>query len=264
MKALSLIFVVFLSGCTTFPKMEFKDQKGCFLLFNMKTQKLLTESGTTCREQFVASSTFKVPLSVMAFDSGVLKNTEDKYKWNGVKGKVDAWNQDHNARTWMQHSVVWYSKALTPKIGEEKIKKYLVDFKYGNQDISGGLQEAWLHSPSSQDASLRISPYEQLEFMKALWSNKLPVSPDAMSITREIMFLETSPNGFKLSGKTGSNRYKSENVQLGWFIAHLSREGEEYIAVVNFSDLKPVSVGGFGGPRAREMMTDYLKREKLW
>ncbi len=264
MKALTLILMVFLSGCTTFSKMEFKDQKGCFLLFNMKTQRLLTESGTTCREQFVASSTFKVPLSLMAFDSGVLKNTEDKVKWDGVKGKVEGWNQDHNARSWMQHSVVWYSKLLTPKIGEEKIKKYLAGFKYGNQDMSGGLQDAWLVSPAKEGPSLKISPYEQLEFMNALWSNKLPVSEAALKTTQEIMFIQSTPKGYKLSGKTGSNTYATENIQLGWFIAHLSRDGEEYIAVTNFSDLKPVTETGFGGPRARAMTIEYLKREKLW
>lgn len=50
----------------------------------------------------------------------------------------------------MQFSVVWVSQEITQKIGLNKIKNYLKDFDYGNQDFSGdkernnGLTEAWL------------------------------------------------------------------------------------------------------------------------
>ncbi len=256
--------IIFLSACSTLSDKDFPGQKGCFLLYNMKTHKVMTESGTTCRERVVACSTFKVPLSLMAFDSGVLKTADEKYKWDGEKRKLEVWNQDHNARTWMQNSVVWFSQELTPKIGAEKIKKYLKDFKYGNEDLEGGLQNAWLHSPSTPDRSLKISPYEQMEFMKALWSNQLPVSANALAVTKEIMFLQTTPSGFRFSGKTGSNSYASSEVQLGWFIAHLSRGEEEYVAVVNFSDLKPSTEGTFGGPRAKAKAIEFLKAQKLW
>ncbi len=264
MKCLLLGMIAILSGCTTLPKDVFHDQKGCFLLFNMKTQQVIKESGSTCRERFVASSTFKVPLSLMAFDSGVLKTPEDIYKWNGVKHKIESWNADQNARMWMKHSVVWFSKELTPKIGKEKIEKYLKDFHYGNEDMSGGLQDAWLHSPSKDIPSLTISPYEQMQFMNALWSNKLPVSQKASDITKEIMFLEKTPSGFKFSGKTGSNSYATHDIQLGWFIAHLSRGEEQYVAVMNFSDLKPSTENNYGGPRARVKMVEMLKKLKLW
>ena len=265
MKSLLLsLLIVFLSGCSTFPKDAFPGQKGCYLLFNMKTQEIVKETGTTCRERFVASSTFKVPLAIMAFDSGVLKSPEETYKWNGVKHEIGGWNSDQNARTWMKQSVVWFSQELTPKIGEERIQKYLKDFRYGNQDLKGGLKHAWLHSPSKTEPSLKISPYEQMEFMNALWSNKLPVSPRALEITKELIFIETTPGGFRFSGKTGSNSYATKDVQLGWFIAHVSKGEEEYIAVMNFSDLRPSAEKNYGGPRARAKMIALLKHQKLW
>jgi beta-lactamase class D len=183
----------------------FAGQKGCFLLYNMKTKKFEKVIGEkTCRERFVACSTFKVPLSVMAFDSGILKDENQI----GKKAYLEAHNQDHNAKTWMRDSVVWFSQRLT-------------------------------------------------------------------RITREMTYLETSPKGFKLSGKTGSNYYdKNYNEEkrrgLGWFVSHLQNGQQEYIAVANLSDMTPTEAGSnekftsFGGQRAKRIVKTVLSELGLW
>lgn len=259
--------LLILSSCAGVEKKSdfFAGKKGCFLLYNVTTGKYEKEVGTTCKEQIVACSTFKVPLAVMAFDSGILKDENVVLKWDGVQRiKVTEWNKDHHAQSWMSNSVVWFSQRLTPELGEKRFKKYLKDFNYGNQDISHGITDSWLVSPSSPEASLRISPYQQVDFMKALWKGSLPVSKRAMELTRKITFREITPAGFILSGKTGSNSYDEKGeIQLGWFVSHLKRGHEEFIAVVQFSDLRPQE-GTFGGPRAKEMLKDFLIRENLW
>jgi beta-lactamase class D len=56
-----------------------------------------------------------------------------------------------------------------------------------------------------------------------------------MKITKDITYLETSPKGFRLSGKTGSNAYDSNaKIRIGWFVAHIDNGSKEYIAVTNF------------------------------
>ncbi len=226
---------------------------------------MLREEGSTCHEQFVACSTFKVPLALMAFDSGLLKDEHEVFKWDGEKRFLEIWNTDHNAATWMKDSVIWFSQRLTPKLGEAKVIEYLQKFSYGNKDISGGLTNAWLKGPFLKEPSLKISPYEQLEFLKALWKETLPVSPKAIALTKKIMFLETSPKGAKLSGKTGSNYYdEARMIRLGWFIAHIQKGEEEYLAVVNFSDSAPSQAKEFGGFSARKLLTDRLIAEDIW
>lgn len=89
-------------------------------------------------------------------------------------------------------------------VGYEKINHYLKAFHYGNEDFSGdpgknnGLERAWLGS------SLKISADQQVRFLTLLISNKLPVSQNAMISTKNNMYLETTPNGWRLYGKTGS------------------------------------------------------------
>ncbi len=251
-------------------KNYFPQMKGCFLLYNVKKKtfdKVIGEEN--CREHWVACSTFKVPLAVMAFDSGVLKDENETLKWDGKKGSLESHNHDQNAKTWIKDSVVWFSQRLTPQLGKQKIEKYLHDFHYGNEDFSGGLKDAWLVSPGDKGPALKISAYEQVDFMKNLWADRLPVSKRAMQITRDISFLEVSPHGFKLSGKTGSNYYnqdthKEKRVGFGWFISHLEKEDQEYIAVANFRDLAPVDAKKYGGLRAKQIVKDILLDEGLW
>jgi len=194
-----------------------------------------------------------------------LKDENVVLKWDGKKDTRDVANQDHNAKTWMSDSIVWFSQRITQKLGKKKFQNYLNTFDYGNKDLSAGITEAWLVSPSDKRPALKISAYEQVEFMKKLWTDQLPASPRAMQLTRDITYIETSPNGFKLNGKTGSNFHdKQKKVHLGWFISHIKKADQEYIAVANFSDLNPVENKGYGGLRVREITKKILFDSGLW
>lgn len=243
----------------------FENMDGCFLLYNMNTRTFDAVIGEQrCRNQYPPASTFKVPLAVMAFDAKILKDENQILKWDGKKSERVENNMDHNAQTWMRDSVVWFSQRLTPQIGKKKFQKYLKRFDYGNQDLSAGITEAWLVSPASTGPALKISAYEQVVFMKKLWLNQLPATERAMQLTRDITYLEISPNGYHLNGKTGSNFYDSEHkVHFGWFVGHIVKDGQAYIAVTNFSDLAPVE-SGYGGLRAKEITKRILTDKGLW
>jgi beta-lactamase class D len=248
------------------PAELFAGKDGCILLMDAKSGTFIKAwNEGRCRERFPACSTFKVPLALMAFDTDVLKDEKQVLKWDGEKRMLAAWDRDHNAATWMQESVVWFSQRLTPKLREARVKKYLRDFRYGNEDLSGGLTDAWLHAPDSDKAALRISAYEQAEFMKGLWTDRLKITPAAAALTKKITFFETSPQGYQLSGKTGSNFYGvDKKKRLGWFIGHLQKGAEEYIIVTNFSDTEIPAETMFGGKKAREITKAYLESIRLW
>lgn len=260
-KLLFLFPLIILVSCGTkirkadpHPDVFAADQlRGCFLLFNVKTQTLEKKIGTICDERFTASSTFKVPLAVMAFDSGALKDEKEVLKWDGRKRMLDVWNKDQNAETWMKASVVWFSQRLTPKIGMEKLQKYLDSFNYGNKNIQAGLIDAWLLPTNKPEAALSISPVEQLEFMKKLWSKTLPASARSQELTQKIMYLEELSSGYSMSGKTGSNFFDEKKFyQLGWFVGRFEKAGQEYLTVTAIADLVPYREKQFGGMRAKE------------
>ncbi|EFO3019116.1 class D beta-lactamase, partial [Shigella flexneri] len=113
-----------------------------------------------------------------------------------------------------------------------KIKNYLKDFDYGNQDFSGdkernnGLTEAWLES------SLKISPEEQIQFLRKIINHNLPVKNSAIENTIENMYLQDLDNSTKLYGKTGAGFTANRTLQNGWFEGFIiSKSGHKYVFV---------------------------------
>jgi beta-lactamase class D len=264
-KLISLLSLGIIAGCSAV-KLPSKVED-CFLLYNVKTgQYEKSVGGARCEERFSPCSTFKVPLAVMSFDAGILRDENTSFLWDGRRRMLSVWNQDHSAKTWMQNSVVWYSQELTKIMGEKKLQSYMNKFEYGNKDSSGSLTTSWLTMKNRAESTIKISAYEQVDFLKKLWSGKLPVSQKAIDITKKITYLETSKNGFVLNGKTGSGQM-GENMdrRLGWFVAHIEGNGKEYIAVYTFNDKKAAPKDApYAGPEAKEKLKSLLAKEDLW
>lgn len=231
----------------------FAGKSGCFLLYDGNQNNLLTQyNPARCAERLSPNSTFKIPLSLMAFDQKLI-NQKSVFKWDHKDKGVEPpqnWNQNQTPYTWLKNSVVWVSQDLAAKLGENKIKNYLIKFNYGNQNNS--LPNFWL------DSSLTISADEQLAFMKALLANKFPISKEAMLNTKENMYLETSPQGWKLYGKTGTGKSQ------GWFVGFIEKANQVYIFVLNFSDLQDPKTSEGAGPRAKEITKTLLAKMNLF
>jgi beta-lactamase class D len=242
----------------------------CFLLFDLNRDQVMEAVGEPhCREQLPACSTFKIPLAVMAFDSGVLAGEKTKIRWNGKKAAFPSWGRDQTASTWLRESVVWVSQWLTQKLGRKRVQKYLEDFRYGNRDFTGGLQDAWLttapHLKETPKTSVRISAYEQIDFLKLLYRDQLRASKEAMSLARRSLPSEKSPQGSVLTGKTGSGFIGDHaELRLGWYAAHLRKGDRQYLAVVTFTDRTPIRRPGFGGTLAKNAMKAMLAERGLW
>lgn len=230
----------------------FANKSGCFILYDLNRNTVVEKyNSPRCSQQISPNSTFKIALSLMAFDQKLITQ-KTIFKWDGQHRMLPVWNQDQTPQTWLKNSVVWVSQVLTPQLGMTTIKSYLYRFKYGNQDFSGGLAQAWLNN------SLKISADEQLEFLKKLVSNKLPVSQQAMTETKANMYVETLPSGWKLYGKTGAGNL--EGLQDGWFVGFIQKDKQTEIFVLNFSDLQKVApTAAFAGVRAKEIVKEIIK-----
>ncbi len=199
-----------------------------------------------------------------------MKDEKTTFRWDNEKRFLEVWNKDQTAESWMRESVVWVSQQITPQIGEQKIVSYLKSFDYGNKDFSGGLKTAWLTpAPISTDVkenSLKLSGYEQVEFLAKFWSGELKVSKHATDMTKKILVYETNPPHRTLAGKTGSGFIDSaQTIRLGWYVAHLSVGAKEYIVVTNFTDVKEMpQPRGFGGLEAKELTKQLLSEHDMW
>jgi beta-lactamase class D len=222
----------------------FKNYDGCFILYNVNKNRVVSEYNprNRCSQRIAPDSTFKIALSLMAFNEGII-NQNTVFKWNGKKGILSTHDQDQTPLTWLHYSVFWVSQQITPQLGLHRIKRYLADFNYGNQDFSGdagknnGLQYAWVSS------SLKISALEQLHFLSAMLSNKLPIKKKAVANTKKNMYLGTLDNGADYYGKTGSGRHGRSEREInpsqlrdGWFVGLIEMGSQQYIFVSNLTD----------------------------
>jgi beta-lactamase class D len=226
----------------------FNNYYSCFILYHVNTYKIISEYNPNhrCNERISPDSTFKVALSLMVFNQGMI-NQNTIFKWDGKKRELPDWNQDLTPHTWLKYSALWISQQLTPHLGLARIKHYLAGFNYGNQDFSGdlgaknGLQYAWLSS------SLKISAVEQLNFLQAFLRNELPIHNEALINTKKNLYQGKLDNGADYYGKTGSGRH-GRNERLvnpslfreGWFIGFIEAKNQQYIFVSNISDKTPI------------------------
>lgn len=206
----------------------------CFLA--KENGKILKSEGD-CTTPYPPQSTFKIPLSLIGFDSDILQNV-DKPSWSlpaGADPYVKVCNGDHNPRTWMRDSCAWYSRILTSKLGMPKFQKYVTQFSYGNMDLSGGLTDAWITS------SLKISPDEQTIFLQKVVEQKLPVSAASYAKTKKIMFIQEMAGGWKLYGKTGNGDQIDQDgnhtdLQQGWFVGYIEKDQRRIVFASHITD----------------------------
>jgi beta-lactamase class D len=225
--------------------------------FVAKENSTLIKREGRCAQRHTPCSTFKLAISLMGYNEGILTDvTHPEWPYRvGYDAWKASWKQPHNPTTWIKDSCVWYSQKITQTLGMAKFKKYVNEFHYGNQDVSGdigkdnGLTHAWLSS------SLQISADEQVDFLQRLLKNKLPVDKKTQNLTRAIFYVEDLPHGWKLYGKTGSglqqnsDRSLNPKLQVGWFVGWVEK-GARKIVFANYI-VAPRSEDLSGGQQAK-------------
>jgi beta-lactamase class D/beta-lactamase regulating signal transducer with metallopeptidase domain len=184
-----------------------------------------------CDERVTPASTFNIAVSLMGYDSGFLAD-EHTPALPFRQGYAD-WNPDWRATTdpasWLKYSVVWFAQQITTRLGVARFQDYVDSFNYGNRDLRGdagkdnGLAMSWIAS------SLKISPAEQVDFLRNMVNRQLPVSEKAYDMTSRIMPSQTLDNGWVVHGKTGTaspvlaDGSDDPERQYGWYVGWASK-----------------------------------------
>jgi beta-lactamase class D len=212
----------------------FKGTTGAFVLYDRNNNRYLRYNEARCRERFSPKSIFKIPNSLIGLETGVISDADFVIKWDRGKYPPQSnwnqepfihWGRDHTLRSAIKHSVVWYYRELALRVGEPRMKKHLKALDYGNQDISGGINNFWLNG------GLKISADEQVEFLKKFYAEQFPVSRRSIQIVKDILVLEKTPS-YTLSAKTGGGSI-AQGKYIGWFVGYLETSGNVYFFALN-------------------------------
>ena len=200
-----------------------------------QTQQIIIDSGPDVKTRYSPCSTFKIALSLVGYDLGILKNADDPiWHYDGSKVFFESHKAPQSPKSWIAFSVIWYSKMLAQQIGRNRLQKFVSQLAYGNQDLSGdGTEDGYKTAHLS--SSLQISPKEQVLFLKKLVNEELPISAYSMQITKQILFDRELSLG-KLFGKAGSG-FDSKGKMIGWYVGWLESEKATYIFALLMTDL---------------------------
>ncbi|WP_417834308.1 class D beta-lactamase [Thalassospira xiamenensis] len=242
----------------------------CTLISDAKTGKTIIQEGK-CETRATAASTFKIAISLMGFDSGILTDAHHPV-WSFKEGYPDwraAWRKDTDPQYWIEQSVVWYSQQINIRLGEAKFRDYVTSFDYGNADVSGdvakqnGLMRSWLSS------SLQISPAEQIEFVSKMIRGELPVSKQAREMAMGLFDMGVQANGWHVFGKTGAGLSQNADGRpikgrpWGWFVGWATR-GDQTVAFARLThdSTRPAKSPGFDARDA--FMAEYFATDSAF
>lgn len=206
----------------------FNGYDGSFVLYDLQEAQYHIYNKDKSTLRISPNSTYKIYSALFALESGVITPHQTSMKWNGKTYPYKTWNQNQNLVTAMDNSVTWYFQRLDKKIQMENIQAYLDKINYGNQNVSGGIEDYWLES------SLKISPIEQVQLLKAFYTNQFGFNKKNIQLIKDAIKLETKVNA-TLYGKTGTGTVNRKNVN-GWFIGYAETKNNTYFFATNIEN----------------------------
>jgi beta-lactamase class D len=201
--------------------------RGSFLVFDVQAKSYTAYDVKRCRQGFLPASTFKIPNTLIGLETGVIKDTSQVMKWDGVKRGFPQWNQDLTLANALRVSCVPCYQQVARGVGTKRYNDWLPKLKFGKMVVTEATVDTfWLTGTS------RITQFEQIDFLRRLYADKLPVSVQNQRITKQLLLQKKTPT-YQLHGKSGwTSQDRLHNN--GWFVGWVQRtDGRVYFFALN-------------------------------
>lgn len=233
----------------------FQGYEGSFVLYDMETDQWQIYNKELATKRVSPDSTYKIYSGLMALENHLINPEASEQTWDGQHYPFSQWNRDQTLTSALQNSVNWYFQSLDKESGQNKLEAFYKKIGYGNQDLSGGTEQFWM------EASLKISPVEQVELLKKLYTNEYHFQEENVQAILRGMRISDSASGI-LYGKTGTGNINGENIN-GWFIGYVIREEHTCCFAVNIhkpkSNSESVNAMNANGATASEIALHILE-----
>lgn len=193
--------------------------EGSFALYDRKHDHYTLYNQSQYTQAFLPASTFKICNSLIGIETGVITDEHFIIPWDGITRQIPAWNKDQDLQTAYRNSTVPYYQELARRVGTQQMKEWLDQAQYGNADTSGGIDKFWL------TGGLRITPEQQINFLRSLHDDALPFSQRTMDIVKRVM-IERDTAGYILRAKTGWG--DEPNRDIGWYVGYIETQDNVY------------------------------------
>jgi len=194
--------------------------KGAILIYDAQKEAYYTNDEPYTKLGKLPASTFKITNSIIALETGVVRDDSTLFEWNGEDRRLDIWERDMVFQDAFHLSCVPCYQKVAQSIGPERMNRYLEKLQYGNMQVdSSNVDRFWLEGNSI------ISQQEQIDFLRRFYSTQLPISERTTQLMKKLMVINSSDE-YQLSGKTGWAIRESNNI--GWFVGYLEKGNKVY------------------------------------
>ncbi len=225
-----------------------KNVEGCFTMLSNADGQITVYNMALDTTRVTPASTYKILNSLIGLETGVITSDTMVIPWDGVvRSNVD-WNKNLGMKEAFAVSSVPYYQEVARRIGRDTMQRWVDSLSYGNRNTTGAIDSFWLNN------TLKISPDEQLGFMKKLYFDQLPFRKSVQEMVRNAMLKEDN-TAYKLSYKTGYG-FDEGNNSIGWVVGWIEENSHVYF----FSTLTKAKGDPDGFADARISITkDILK-----
>ena len=174
-------------------------------------------------ERFSPASTFKIPNTLIALNVALVTSKNSQFVWDGTDRGLDRWNKDQTLESAFQVSCVWCYQEIARKVGADQYAEALAMLEYGNQSVGNEIDAFWLNG------ELRISAFEQVEFLRKIYNYEVPFSREHVDLLKEIMLTEQT-SSYAIYAKTG---WAATTPQVGWYVGFVLKSDETWLFAMN-------------------------------
>lgn len=202
--------------------------EGTFALRRLGSSTVEAYDAARAARGFIPASTFKIPNSLIALETGIVRDERQRFPFSWPRASIAAWNRDHTFRTALKYSVVPVYQQIAREVGEARYGQWLARLDYGNRDPHGGVDHFWL------DGDLRTSALQQIDFLSRLAELRLPLSERSQRIVSAMLVQEANAC-WVLRAKTGLAGISAtrEVEPIGWYVGWVETDTATWAFAMN-------------------------------
>ncbi len=197
---------------------------GTFVVHDVSAGVYTAHDRARAETRYIPASTFKIPNTLIGLSTGTVANVDTILPYGGKPTSRPEWAHDMSLRDAIKISNVPVYQGMARRIGMPAMQASLTKLNYGNMDPGTEVDTFWLKGP------LKISAVEQTAFLEQLAQDQLPFPKEAMAAVRAIT---RQPGTADLHAKTGWGGGPDKNVDLGWWVGWVNKDGKLYTFALN-------------------------------
>lgn len=219
--------------------------QGSIAIYDQQDKQWILSDSTAVHHAALPASTFKIINLLIALETKTIADEHAIVKW---PGSIDTLKygyrpniyKDISVKEAFEKSAGWAFIELASQIDRNVYQDYLTACHYGNAAVAESDPDFW------NFGGLAISPMDQVNLLKNLYTGNLPFSQRNIDIVKQVMQSEQE-GSYKIHAKTGWTMVNNQNI--GWWVGYLEGPDTVYFFATQLIQDRSLNRTDFGNCR---------------